>query len=155
MLYGILAMYLIIVAFCLKNCIGLFHHFITVSNQAAKLWIFSLLVMPGSEIFRSYKYVISVNEWLRIQTYTRHSWPFSSEGSLTCHTYYNTGSPILYHWLRLVHSALWLAEPAPRFNTFQTLRLKVIKSELMAAILNLLIETCKTNNHKNGYDDCS
>ena len=27
--------------------------------------------------------------------YARHSWPLSSEGSLTCHTYYDTGLPFI------------------------------------------------------------
>ena len=34
-------------------------------------------------------------EGLQIFTFDRHSWPLSSEGSLTCHTYCDTGHPLL------------------------------------------------------------
>ena len=34
-------------------------------------------------------------EGLQILTYTRHSWPLSSEGSLTCHTCCDTGLPFI------------------------------------------------------------
>ena len=34
-------------------------------------------------------------EGLQILNYARHSWPFSSEGSLACHTYCDTGHPFI------------------------------------------------------------
>ena len=34
-------------------------------------------------------------EGLQILTYAQHSWPLSSEGSLTCHTYCDTGHPFI------------------------------------------------------------
>ena len=34
-------------------------------------------------------------EGLQILTYARHSWPLSSEGSLACHTYCDTGHPFI------------------------------------------------------------
>ena len=34
-------------------------------------------------------------EGLQIFTFDRHSWPLSSEGSLTCHTYCDTGHPFI------------------------------------------------------------
>ena len=34
-------------------------------------------------------------ERLQILTYARHSWPLSSEGSFTCHTYCDTGLPFI------------------------------------------------------------
>ena len=36
-------------------------------------------------------YVMITSEGLQILTYAWHSWPFSSEGSLACHTYCDTG----------------------------------------------------------------
>ena len=39
----------------------------------------------------SYGDVILAGEGLQILTCTRHSWPLSSEGSLACHTYCDTG----------------------------------------------------------------
>ena len=32
---------------------------------------------------------------LQILTYAWHSWPLSSEGSLACHTFYDTGHPFI------------------------------------------------------------
>ena len=41
------------------------------------------------------------DEGLQILTYARPSWPLSSEGSLACHTYYDTGHPfVIYGHLR-------------------------------------------------------
>ena len=34
-------------------------------------------------------------EGLQILTYARHLWPLSSEGSLACHTYCDTGHPFI------------------------------------------------------------
>ena len=34
-------------------------------------------------------------EGLQIMTYTRHSWPLSSEGSLACHTYWDREHPCI------------------------------------------------------------
>ena len=44
-----------------------------------------------SLIWRRHHY--GTSEWLQI--YARHSWPLSSEGSLTCHTYCDTGLPFI------------------------------------------------------------
>ena len=41
--------------------------------------------------FHSYRKVIITGEGLKILTYTRHLWLLSSEGSLACHTYCDTG----------------------------------------------------------------
>ena len=43
------------------------------------------------EIFHSDGEVSIAGEGLQILTYARHSWPLSSEGSLTCHTHCDTG----------------------------------------------------------------
>ena len=51
------------------------------------VWGFS----SRSRIFHSYGDVTITGERLQILTYARHSWPLSSEGSLACHTYCDTG----------------------------------------------------------------
>ena len=48
-----------------------------------------------SRIFHSYGDVTIAGEGLQILTYARQSWPFSSEGSLTCHTHCDTGLPFI------------------------------------------------------------
>ena len=46
-------------------------------------------------IFYSYGDVTITSEVLQIMIYTRHSWTLSSEGTLACHTYFNTGHPFI------------------------------------------------------------
>ena len=48
-----------------------------------------------SRIFHLYGDVTIAGEGLQILTYARHSWPLSSEGSLACHTYCDTGHPFI------------------------------------------------------------
>ena len=59
----------------------------------------SLFVFWGfsfhSRIFYSYGDVTIADEGLQILTYARHSWPLSSEGYLSCHTYCYTGHPFI------------------------------------------------------------
>ena len=55
------------------------------------VWSFS----SHSRIFHSYGDVTIAGEGLQIFTFDRHSWPLSSEGSLTCHTYCDTGHPFI------------------------------------------------------------
>ena len=43
------------------------------------------------ELFTLYGDVTIVDEGLQILTYARHLGSLSSDGSLTCHTYYDTG----------------------------------------------------------------
>ena len=47
------------------------------------------------ENFHSYGDVTIAGEGLQILTNARHSWQLSSEGSLTCHTYCDTGLPFV------------------------------------------------------------
>ena len=47
------------------------------------------------DLFQSYGDVTIASEGPQILTYARHSWPLSSEGSLTCHTYCDTGLPFI------------------------------------------------------------
>ena len=48
-----------------------------------------------SQVFHSYGDLIITVEGLQIFSYTRHSWQLSSEGSLACHTYCDTGHPFI------------------------------------------------------------
>ena len=46
-------------------------------------------------VFHPYGDVTIASEGLQILTYARHSWPLSSECSLACHTYGDTGHPFI------------------------------------------------------------
>ena len=63
------------------------------------LWQFLFLFVWGlsshSRIFHSYGNVTITGGGLKILTYAWHSWPLSSEGSLACHTYCDTGHPFI------------------------------------------------------------
>ena len=43
----------------------------------------------------SYGDITITGEWLQILTFTQHLWPLSSEGSLACHTYWDTRLPLI------------------------------------------------------------
>ena len=47
------------------------------------------------KMFHSYDDVTIAGEGLQILNYARHSWTLSSEGSLMCHTYCDTGLPFI------------------------------------------------------------
>ena len=53
-----------------------------------------------SRIFHCYEDVTITDEKLQILTYSRASWPQSSEGSLSCHTYCDTGHLFINGHLR-------------------------------------------------------
>ena len=57
------------------------------------LFVWSL--SSHSRIFHSYGDVSITGEGLQILTYSRHLWPLSSECSLVCHTYCDTGFPFI------------------------------------------------------------
>ena len=46
-------------------------------------------------LFHSYGDIAIIDEGLQILTYTWHSWPLSSEGSLACHIYCDMGHPFI------------------------------------------------------------
>ena len=48
-----------------------------------------------SGIFHSYGDVTITDQGIQMFTYARHSWPLSSEGSLACPTYCDTGHPFI------------------------------------------------------------
>ena len=75
-------------------------------------------------IFHSYGDVAIAGERLQIFIYARHSWPLSSKGSLACHTYCNTGYPIIMVIsadeirapnLPLTWRTTWPTAPPPRY----------------------------------------
>ena len=74
-----------------------------VSRLFACVWIY-----VHSRIFHSYGDVTFTGEGLQILTYARHLWPLSSEASLACHTYCDTGHPD-YNG----HNGLGPTTPAP------------------------------------------
>ena len=51
--------------------------------------------LSHSRIFNSYGDVTIAGEGLQILTYAWHLWPLSSEGSLVCHTFSDTGHPFI------------------------------------------------------------
>ena len=57
--------------------------------------LFAWVLSSHSRIFHPYGDVTITGERLQILTYARHSWPLSSEGSLACHTYYDTERPFI------------------------------------------------------------
>ena len=59
------------------------------------VYLFVLGLLSHSRIFHSFGDVIITGEGLQILTFARHSWPLSSEGSLACHTYCDTGHPFI------------------------------------------------------------
>ena len=65
-------------------------------NRVYNLSIYLFVCLePHSRIFHSFGDVTIAGEVLQILTYARHLWPLSSEGSLACHTYYDTGHPFI------------------------------------------------------------
>ena len=66
-------------------CIHSMNEFVCLS-----VWGFSSTL----EFFTSIRDIIIAGEELHVLTCARHSWPLSSEGSLVCHTYCDTGKPI-------------------------------------------------------------
>ena len=64
---------------------GLFYTFLSAFDGHIRF-----LSSPSMKLI-SYGDVTITGDGLQILTYVRHSWPLSSEGSLACHTYCDTG----------------------------------------------------------------
>ena len=56
---------------------------------------FTVVLRPTQGYFTYMETSPIAGEGLQILTYTRHLWPLSSEGSLTCHIYCDTGHRFL------------------------------------------------------------
>ena len=65
----------------------------TVDSVCLFLWALSW--RSHSSMFHSYGDVTITGEGQQILTYARHSRPLSSEGSLACHAYCDTGHPFI------------------------------------------------------------
>ena len=76
-----------------------------VLNDCLFVWSLS----SHSRIFHSYGDVTIAGEGLQIFSYARHSWPMSSEGTLTCHSYYDTDLPFII----VVSKDLWHSHLLP------------------------------------------
>ena len=63
------------------------------NRSAFVLFVWSL--SSHSIIYHSHGDVTIAGEGLQMLTYARPSWPLSSEGSLTCHTLWDTGLPFI------------------------------------------------------------
>ena len=68
-------------------------------QRIAKLLLSFCFFVKGftshSRIFNSYGNVTITSEGAQILTFARHAWPLSFEGSLACHTYFDTGHPFI------------------------------------------------------------
>ena len=68
-------------------------------RASADVCLFVCLFVWGfsshSIIFQTFADVTIVGEGLQILTYARHLWPLSSEDSLACHIYCDTGLPFI------------------------------------------------------------
>ena len=74
---------------------GLVHCYIYNIHICISFFFHCCLVFSShSRIFPSYGDVTITGEGLNVLTYARHSWRLSSEASLACHTYCDTGHPL-------------------------------------------------------------
>ena len=78
--------------------------FITIGKQISYSFVclFVFVFFVPFENFHSYGEVTITCEGLQIMTNARLSWPLSSEDSLACHTYSDTGHP----FIMVIHSHL-------------------------------------------------
>ena len=60
------------------------------------VWLFVRGLSSHSRAFHSNWDITIAGKGLQILTYARHSWQLSSEGSLACHTYCDTGHPFIW-----------------------------------------------------------
>ena len=69
----------------------------------------TLLRDASPAVFSSHSYgdVTIVGEWPQNLTFFWHSWPLSSEGSLACHTYFDTGHQFINGHLKVFVKLHW------------------------------------------------
>ena len=70
--------------------------------------LFARGYMSHSRIIYSYGVVTIIGKGLHILTYTRQSWPLSVEGSLSWHTYFDTG-----HLFTIISENSWHSHLLP------------------------------------------
>ena len=93
--------------YCHPNPCQALRHILSPRSIYCLFWVF----LPFLN-FHSFGDVIITLEGLHILTYARHLWPFSSEGSLACHTYYDTDNPFIMvisedPWHSYVKPSVW------------------------------------------------
>ena len=81
--------------FCFMYCSSIFR------SYCLLLFFFVCLLVCGFSYhlrsFHSYENVTIADVGLKIFTYSPHSWPLNSDGSLAYHTYCDTGHPFICH----------------------------------------------------------
>ena len=76
------------------NCRDHFYLKIKSSVYFVSLFVCLRLFVPLENFSPIWRHHLA-GEGLQILSYSRHSWPLSSEGSLACHIYCDTGHPFL------------------------------------------------------------
>ena len=101
--------------------------------------------MSVSKIAHSFEGVTITSEGVHILTNTGHLWPLSSEGSLTCHTYCDTGQPFI-----IVISEDLVAERLAVELSLPVLTTKVGSTEDQTPISRMLGERFQSLSHHGG-----
>ena len=98
--------------------------FIAISYAESYLVLFWFVqgFSSHSRIFHSYGDVTIKGEGLQIWTYARHSWPLSSEDSLTCHTDCDTEHP----FTMVISRGLWHTCPYLVCHAWEAIRFLMI-----------------------------
>ena len=83
----------------------------------------------GIKHFKINQSITITSEGLQLLTYTWHSWPFSSEGSLACHTYCDTGHTFIMviskdPWHSHLLASVWQWSCHYLFNEFSMSQLE-------------------------------
>ena len=83
----------------------------------------------GVKHFKINQSITITSEGLQLLTYTWHSWPFSSEGSLACHTYCDTGHTFIMviskdPWHSHLLASVWQWSCHYLFNEFSMSQLE-------------------------------
>ena len=83
----------------------------------------------GIKHFKINQSITITSEGLQLLTYTWHSWPFSSEGSLACHTYCDTGHTFIMvismdPWHSHLLASVWQWSYHYLFNEFSMSQLE-------------------------------
>ena len=78
-----------------EKCLDLQYVHLYEHNDAIIVCFFLRILSSISRIFHFYGDVTIAGEGLQMLAFARHSWPLSSEGSNTCHTYCDTTLPLI------------------------------------------------------------
>ena len=78
-----------------EKCLDLQYVHLYEHNDAIIVCFFLRILSSISRMFHFYGDVTIAGEGLQMLAFARHSWPLSSEGSNTCHTYCDTSLPLI------------------------------------------------------------